>query len=388
MRERRALALYLGSETLLSLGIGMVQYAQPFFYEAHAVGDARIGILFSVNALTGAFVALLLAPLADKLGASVAWKFATLLLAVSYLGMGLMHSYPWWLVTSAFAGAGGALLVSTENVVLSSLTSGTEKAHIFSRFVAMYMFCMGSGSVLAGFLAPHIGFRAVVLMGAAISLIAPCIRVFVRAPDAKSHRAFRVPNRKMLWMSGFSLLFGMAPGLLSQFATLVLKNDYGASTEWTAIVSALAMFMVSVGSATVSPLIRKIRQGPTLAIAFATTAGATAAQSFTPRFFPFAGLYLLRTASASIPQPIIDAAFLRNMEATEFSQMFGLRVFGANVGSAIGTAIGGNLLAHRQLKALLWLSASLFVLAFVYITVLLRIVRRWPPPLDPLKMPQ
>ncbi|MDP9727686.1 MFS transporter [Alicyclobacillus tolerans] len=371
----RPLMLYLGSETLLSLGIGMAQYALPFFYAHQGLTDARIGVLFSINALCGAFVALLLGGVADRLGASKVWKLATLIIVLGYLGIGLGNLQWVYAVCTALAGIGGSLLVSTENVVLSSLTVSSEKAHIFSRFVAMYMFCMGAGNVVAGFLSPILGFRHVLLLGTAIALIAPVIRLFVRAPDAKAHRAFRKPSRRIIWMSGFSFLFGLAPGLLSQFMTLVLHQNFGGSPEAISIVSALAMFMVSIGSATVGPLIRRVREFPTLSMAFALSAGTTAASAWVSGFWSFSGLYLVRTAASSIPQPIVDASFLRFLAETEYAQMFGVRVAGANLGSAVGSWWGGSLLSQRMLQPLLWLSAAFFFVAYVYIMLLLRSMR-------------
>lgn len=369
---KHALTLYFSSEIFLSTGIGITQYALPFYYVAHHATDAVVGMLFATNAICGGLAALFLGPAADKIGASKVWKWSSAMLPISYLLTCFTHTILLWFLTTALAGLSGSMLMSTENVVLSSLTKSREKAGILSRFVAMYMFVMGAGNILSGFLSAAYDYRVALAIGAVVSLCAMPMRFLVRAPDAIAMRAFRLPSRKILAMSGYACLFGTGSALLNQFATLIVHNEFGLSTNVTSWVAAAATFMVSLGSLFVSVLIRRFQRNTTLALSFASSIGITAAMAFTHSPYLFSGLYLARTALTAIPGPIVDATFLDLTPSTEFSQMFGVRVFGTNVGTAAGSSLGGTLLGHHLVSLMTLLSATVFVVAGVYLFAMLR----------------
>lgn len=372
----RPLILYFSSEVLLSTGIGIVMYAQPFYFVAHGASDRTVGLLFAVNALCGGFGALLLAPAADRIGASRVWKMTTALLALGYLLIAATHRETLWMLASILTGLAAALLMSTENVVLSSLSSSREKAGIFSKFVAMYMFVIGAGSIISGWLSDAYGYQTAVVIGALIALFAMPLRVWVKAPDAIAHTAFRRPPARILAMAGYAGMYGLGSAVVNQFATLVVHDRLGMSTHETALVAAGATFMVSLGSLFVATLIRRFRRNATLALSYGASIGLTAGLAFANNSFAYSGLYLARTATSAIPGPIVDAAFLDLTPSTSFSQMFGVRVFGNNVGTAAGSYIGGMLLGRGALVTMGIVSAGAFIAAVVYLFALLRRVSR------------
>ncbi|MDQ0189338.1 MFS transporter [Alicyclobacillus cycloheptanicus] len=373
---KHPLILYFSSEIFLSTGIGIVQYAQPFFYVSHHATDGMVGTLLAVNAICGGLAALLLGPAADRIGASKVWKLSSALLGLGYLLTSLTHTTPLWMLTSALVGLAAALLMSTENVVLSSLSQEREKAGILSKFVAMYMFVIGAGNVLSGWMCAAWGYQSALAAGAVVALCAMPLRWFVKAPDAIAPTAFRAPSRRILAMSGYACLFGMGSALLNQFATLILHNQFSLGTHATSLVSAAATFMVSLGSLMVSMLIRRFRRNTTLALSYLSFIGLTAGLVFTRTPGLFSGLYLARTVTTSIPGPIVDATFLDLTPSTDFSQMFGVRVFGTNVGTAAGSYAGGGLLGHHQVAMISLLSAVTFAVAGAYLFVLLRQLSR------------
>lgn len=374
----RPLTLYFSSEILLSTGIGIVQYAQPFYFVSHGASDTTVGLLFAINALCGGLCALLLGPAADRIGASKVWKVSSGLLAMSYLLMAVTHTLTLWVCASALTGFSAALLMSTENVVLSSLSKTQEKASIFSKFVAMYMFVIGAGSIISGWLSTGFGFQWALVIGALVALLAMPLRVFVKAPDTIAHAAFRRPSRRIMAMAGYAGLFGLGSALLNQFATLIVHNQLGMSTHLTALVAAGGTFMVSLGSLFVSVLIRKFQRNPTLALSFIASIGLALGLAATRSPLAYSGMYLARTATSAIPGPIVDAAFLDLTPSTDFSQMFGVRVFGTNIGTAGGSYLGGALLGSGSLLWIALLSAAAFAIAGGYLFVLLHRIAQHP----------
>jgi|GEM_PF-6732611 len=369
---KRQLALYFSSEFFLSLGIGVVMYAQPFLYKSGGLNDNLVGVLFSISSLFAGVSALLLGPVADWFGASRVFKLSTLLMGVSYAVMGTFHHFWPWTFASALSGVAVGLLMSTENVVLSSLTKGYEKAGVLSKFVSIYMLLISMGTVLAGYLSTRIGYMDTVRVGAAITLTAPLIRSWIQAPDEKSERALRLPSRHVALMSVYAIIIGMAMGILNPFVTLILHNQFRLSNDMTAVVQGLSSVMMSVGAFMVSTLLRQFKYGRTLFMSFALAALATVGMSLGGGPWFFAGGYLLRTVFLTIPGPIVDARFLNLSRESEFSQMFGTRVFGNNAGSAVGNYAGGVLLNHNSLVAILVLSALLMLAAYAYLLFLFR----------------
>ncbi len=373
---RRSLTFYFTSEVFLSFGLGIIFYAQPFFYASIGINDKIIGLLFSVSAIAGGIGALFLGAIADRVGVTRMFKVATGLVGVGYLLLALTHTVAMWLTIAVLCGLAGALLMSTENVVLSTLTKSSEKAGIFSKFVAWYMFLIGCGSVASGFLCTEFGYQRAMLIGACMILVAPLLRFFVHGNDTLARSAFRLPHRRIILMSGYAMLVGLATGLLNPFATLILQTNFHVSTHLTALVSALAIFGVSGGSLLVGILLTWFRSGPTLFASFLLSAGMTFGLAIFGGATTFVSFYLLRSIVSAVPGSIVDAAFLERTEKTEFAQMFGYRVFGMNVGTGLGTFTGGSLLSNHHLSWLLICSGITFIIAYVYLAGLFRRLKR------------
>jgi len=369
---RRSLVFYFSSEIFLSLGVGFVTYAQPFFYRQGGLSDSTIGLLFAVNALAGGVAALLFGSAADRVGASRVFKFSTLTIALSYLLLSVTHSLGAWVTASGLSGLAGAMLMSTENVVLSSLTKGREMASVLSKFVALYTFIIGIGVVTSGILSSSIGYSATIRIGALIALVSPVIRIFVTAPDAKSERLIRIPSGRIWAMSLFAMLFGLSLSFFNPFATLVLHGTFGLSDSSTALISSISLFMMSFGSFLVSALVRRFRQQRTLFFTFVASAVMTLVMILPGNAGGFTAFYLGRTVLTSVPGSIVDAMFLQLTHETEYVQMFGVRVFGTNVGNAAGSYSGGLFLSHSGVAWMLGLSALGLVLTYIYLLWLIK----------------
>ncbi|SFU33168.1 MFS transporter [Alicyclobacillus macrosporangiidus] len=375
----RSLWLYYISEVFLSAGIGGVGFAQPFFFRAQGLDDAHIGLLFATTSFSAGLCGLLLGSVADWLGASRVFKLATLIIPLSYVLTGISQGWAAWLVCAAFTGLGNALLTTTENVVLTSLQRGKERAGVLSRFVALYMGAMGFGAVAGGFLSAWTSYRTALLGAAGVAMAAPVLRAFVRAPDARAPHAFRLPNGRILAMSVYTLLFGIAFGLFNPFATLVLNGVFHAGDRLTSTVSALSTFMISASALAVAGLVRRLRYGNTLALSFGLAAGLTLALSFAGQPLVFSALFLLRAGVMNIPGPLVDAVFLEHTPPTEHAQMFGVRVFGNSLGNAIGSSLGGVVLSTSGHRGMLWASSAMLAAAGGYALWLLRRVTRGAP---------
>lgn len=369
---RRSLVFYFSSEVFLSLGIGFIIYVQPFFYRQGGLSDSTIGLLFAVNALAGGLAALLFGSAADRIGASRVFKVSTLAIALSYLLLSATHSLTAWATASALSGLAGAMLMSTENVVLSSLTKGHEMASVLSKFVALYTFIIGIGVVTSGILSSSIGYPATLRIGALIALVAPLIRIFVKAPDAKSERLIRIPSKRIWAMSLFAMLFGLSLSLFNPFATLVLHGTFRLSDSSTALISSISIFMMSFGSLLVSALVRRFRRERTLFYTFMASIGMTLLMILPGSGAGFTAFYLGRTVLTSVPGSIVDAMFLQLTHETEYVQMFGVRVFGTNVGNAAGSYGGGLFLSHSAIAWMLGLSALGLIVTYLYLLWLIK----------------
>ncbi|WP_067618755.1 MFS transporter [Alicyclobacillus acidiphilus] len=369
---RTAIICYFASELFLSWGIGVVQYAQPFYYASMHIGDQNIGYLFAVNGIFGGLGAFVAGPVADRVGATRLFKLGTLLIGVGAAATAFFYSLPLWFLATAVSGIGGAMLASTENVVLNLLVTGFEKSHLISRFTAFYMVIIGIGAMSAGWLVPKFGLQSTMIIAAVVTLIAPIIRAFVRASDTRRESLRGLPMKLLTQMAVYAVLFGVAGGLFNPFATLLLSERHHASTAVTSIVYAIGLFMVAVGSYLVRPLLRKMRHGSTLVMSYLLSAAFTVAFVAATTTAAFVGLYFLLTIATAIPQPIVDGLFLDAVSPTEFSQMFGTRVFGTRVGNAIGSSVGGGLLKGNHFDWVMLLSAAMFLIAGLYLGMIRR----------------
>lgn len=373
---RRSLILYFVSELWLSVGIGVNNYTQPFLYQWGHMNDARIGLLFAANSLAAGLSALLLGPLCDRVGASVAWKWATLGVGVSYLWTALAHGFGGWLGAAVFGGIANGLLMATENVVLSSLTPADRRAAVLSRFVAFYSLAIAIGMAASGWLCAAFGYRLTMGVAAAITLVSPCIRWFVQAPDARARHAFQLPSWHLVRMGAYSFGVGAAFGLFTPFASLVLRDEFHLSDHTISTISAANLLATSVGAWLVSLCVARLGPVRVMTGAFALAGLGTLGLAAAQGPVPFAALFLLRSACSQAASPVIDSVFLEFTPATAFSQMFGVRVFANTIGNALGSSSAGGLLQGGRLSLSLVLSAAMFALTWGYLYALLRRLRR------------
>lgn len=373
---KKSLVLYFSSEIFLSFGIGVVNYAQPFLYKSAGLNDGLVGVLFSVNSFCAGGAALFLGPMSDKIGASRMFKLATLLMAVAFALLSMFHSFWPWVLTAVVSGIAVGMLMSTENVVLSSLTKGHEKAGVLSKFVSLYMLLISMGIVLSGFLSVSMGFRGAIWVGAGITAVSPAIRFWLKAPDAKSDRLLRLPSKHVALMSLYAVLIGVSMGILNPFMTLLLHNHFLLNNHITSMIQAASTLMVSVGAFFVSSMLKRFRHDRTLFLSFLLAVVFTISMVFVAGPWLFAGGYLFRTVFLTMPGPIVDAAFLDLSHESEFAQMFGTRVFGNNAGSAIGSYAGGAMLNHNLIFGLILGSTAMIVFGYVFLLYLFRKFRR------------
>ncbi|GMA49723.1 hypothetical protein GCM10025857_10800 [Alicyclobacillus contaminans] len=373
---RRNVFLYILSEVFLSFGLGIAWYALPFLYKSAGLSDASIGLLLGTNTAVSGIVGLLLGPMADRIGATRVVKFATLLLGLGYSLTGLVHTEAAWFGTTAINGLGGALLGSTENIVVSQLAEGQNRARVMSRFFAMYTFVIGAGALAAGPMSLYLGYQDTLLTGAVFSLVAPVIRYFVRLEDVRAHRMFKWPSRRLVAMSLYNLLYGIGFGLFNPFATLLLKGQFHLSDSVVAALSAMSTFTAALGGLLVAPLLNLLRPVRSIVLSYAISLLATLGLGWSGNPWTFSLCYLGRTAFNSIPGPIVDATFLEMTSPTEYAQMFGVRIFGNNIGNALGSFTGGYVLTDLGHGTLYLMSAGVFAAALTYLVLLLRVAQR------------
>lgn len=372
MLFRRSLIFYLTSEVFLSVGLGIVSYAQPFYYHQVGQSDAHIGFLFASNAAVAGLSALILGPLADRHGVLKSFKMSTFILPFGYVWMAFTHSMSTLYLTAAMTGLGGALLMSTENVVMSNLLKDYARTSVLSKFVAFYTVAMGAGVVLSGFLCSLIGYEQTMRIGALLAAIAPFIRLFVRVADTRAHTVFWLPSKRLMAMGGYAGLFGIATGVLSPFVTMILKSQFAFSNHSASVVSAVSLFITAFGSYLVVFFLRRFNRSGTLLLGLVGGALITLLLSvlFLPAYFLIA--YFARTLLLSVPGSVVDATFLDLSPPSEYAQMFGIRVFGNSVGSAVGSFVGGILLSSSQTTVTFLISGLVFVASYIYLVILLR----------------
>ncbi|GMA62424.1 hypothetical protein GCM10025859_28640 [Alicyclobacillus fastidiosus] len=138
----------------------------------------------------------------------------------------------------------------------------------------------------------------------------------------------------------------------------------------------MSLFMVSLGSYLVRPMIERMRQQATLFLSFVLSACSTILFIVAMTCAAFVAIYFVVTITTAVPPPIIDAMFLDFVHTSEFSQMFGMRVFGTRVGNAVGSSLGGSLLHGNHYNWLMVVSSGFFLIAYGYLLLVRRPLMR------------
>ncbi len=350
------------------------------------VGFVELGVALSVFNVVSALVQAPLGFAVDRFGARRMLTFGLLLGSVSFLSLGLLHTYYWLLVAMGLAGFANGIYHPADY----SLLSGGIDERKMGRAFSVHTFAGYAGGALApaillGVAAwrddTRLAFAAAGVAGlVAIALLwlptreRPKVDVSARRPAAA--RSGRSSGTKVFTPVVFALTFlfvmlSLSGGSIQNFSVSALLSGYDvplavANGGLTAFMFASAFGVLSGGALAD----RTAHHGTVAAVALALAALLVALIPL----FGIQGYLLVAVLGAAgflfgIIAPSRDMLVRAAAPVGAEGRVFGIVSTGFNIGGAVGPVLFGWLLDSGRPQGIFW-SAVLFMLFTVVISLL------------------
>ncbi|MGI5836971.1 MAG: MFS transporter [Chloroflexota bacterium] len=209
------------------LGFGSVVPALPLYAQSFGVSQSAIGLAISIYGFARFLVNVPTGQLADLMGRRWALVLGEIATIVGNLLCGLAGSYELFLAARFLAGVGGAMVITTSQVILADISTRANRGRTMAVYQGAFLFAIGFGPVPGGFLAEYFGLSAPFFVYSAAGVIAGIV-AFDKIPETKGIREKTEQySSSAMATSHFSLyrqlqaLFSQVGFLLVSFVTFV-----------------------------------------------------------------------------------------------------------------------------------------------------------------------
>jgi MFS family permease len=359
--------------------------AVMMLYVAALGFDARgLGLIFMMNPLSSTLLMIPAGLLADKIGKRPMIVIGT---AAALLGM-----IAFLLADSVETFALAFLLIGVCNAaatvftpLYSSFFEGNDLTRAFSLYGLLNITAMSLGS-LGGFIPPHLvtsmGFTLVeayrvTIIAASILFVIQDLFIYMSALGiyetlSKGFSLFLKSRRVVFKICGIGLLANIAGGLLFSLFPYYLHMKFGvesAALGTLFLVSNLAMATsmgLAAGIAKRIGGLRSITLGVTLSAFFILL------MPISPGFGIMAILYILRSGTGFISDPLLTSLFMRSISEDERSTANSIRMISMNGGGVVAPVLGGAMMEQLGLDSPAYLGGVLMLVVAVLYFLLLR----------------
>ena len=158
------------SPTVTLVIVAIVQFLVPFLISSVGVAlpvigrelnasAVHLGLIITVLALANTAMLLPVGRFADIYGRKRIFIIGTVVIAVSTLGLGLIHSIQLFILLRFLQGIGAAMIIATSFAILTSVFPPQHRGRAMGIVVAMVYMGMSLGPSISGIIVNHLGWR-------------------------------------------------------------------------------------------------------------------------------------------------------------------------------------------------------------------------------------
>jgi len=282
----------VGLGTLVVPFDSSVNVAFPHIIRGFDLAIPSIQWVIIAYTLTYAALTLVFGRVSDMLGYRRIFQMGNVSGAVAFLACAAAPSFGWLLGARVLQGVGAALALSCGPALATSLYPEDQRARILGIYTMMFGIGSALGTVLAGELVQHFGWRAVFWFRAPIALLAFALTWLLPPPAPRGQQTFDA--------QGAALLVLAVTGLLLTLNQLRVVDQ----SPWGCLAAAAVTIMGAVGfirreTTTAQPILDlRFFRDPDFALVTAAHALLNLAAFSTMLLMPF---FLDRFGELSVP---------------------------------------------------------------------------------------
>jgi len=363
---------------------GVFNVVMMLYLAAYGFNAQSLGLIFMMNSLSSTVLMIPAGILADKVGKRPMIIIGTVAAILGVIAFFFANSVETFALSFLLIGVCNAA-AAVFTPLYSSFFEGYDLARAFSLFGFLNIAATSLGSI-GGFIPPYLAssmgftlFEAyrVTMIAAAVLFVLQFVITYISALGvnetlSKGFSLFLKSRAVVLKICGIGLLANVAGGLLFSLFPyyLYMKLGVGSAALGTLfLVSNLAMAM-SKGLA--AGIARRIGGLRSITVGVALSAFFILLMPISPGFGIMAILYVLRSGTGFMSEPLITSIFMRSIGEDEKSTANSIRMISMNAGGIVSPALGGAMMEQLGLDSPAYLGGVLMLVVAALYSLLLR----------------
>lgn len=359
LRLPRPVHLYLFSEMLFGLGVGMAVIFN-FHYLALGFDTTVIGTATACNTIAIALFSYPAGMMTDRLGSKITMLLGGFLLVLGYLSISQADTPLTLYLSTALLGTGMSFVIACEFPYIMSLCERKEDETVaYNLLIAAFSLTISLGQILGTNL-PNIlpvgntMYQTTIYLVVISLLLMWIMRIFLpakskRVADEQANQPKQttwkvIPSRQILIYVLFACFSGIIWNLLGPFENIIMRERFSLSDQNVGYVLAANAFIGFLTSLFVPYLMAKPSRRIFLYSAFAIHLASMLIMGLTVPFYLFALFFYGKGYSALIYTAIIDSSMMKATPDNERGMHSGLRNMTRFILSAGAASFGGYLL--------------------------------------------
>ena len=373
LKEHRNIVFLLIASSIGAFPWGYMAILQSIYLSILGFTSEQIGLLFTINGLTGASLAIPFGMLADKIGKKRMLIFSNLLFITEFIIYYSRISYLDFIIASALGGLSFASFNSPWTALFADELEGKNKEKFYSISASLSSIVFTAGSFMAA--TPDIlitaysfttlyAYRIMFLIGVLAGVISLLSVIPVYEPPIHETREKSLVPRKsfrMILKFGIpSALVGFGAGFIIPLFSLWFYLRFGLGGLVLGPLFGITDLLISIAYL-IAPLVSR-RIGPvyTIVVSEGLATIMLILIPFMDNFLIVAVLYILRNILMNVTNPIQTALFMDLVDPKERAAANSILSAFWNIPNSASPYLGGYLMENVSL------SLPFFVCGFFY----------------------
>jgi DHA1 family multidrug resistance protein-like MFS transporter len=386
---------FIATETLLGIGIGMLNLILNLHFLAIGLDPRDIGEITSAGTLTMGLISFPSGSLVTKFGRKTMLVAGLGLMAAAYAGFGLGRGKPDMLLAQTCWSTGLTFLVNSEiQLLFQYCADKRQERQAYSLLFAVFTLFTGIGTLLGGYLPRWLGgvssvYQFTFYFGAAFTALSALLRgLLLPSGCAKEEREPQSLQqakasggsgslRRLLTLSVSIFLIGFAFNMAGPYLNVIIQYRYGWPDERVSLLLCGVGVSLFAGSLLMPLVLERFGSRKAFALMFAVNVVLVLMLALPIGAAAFSGVLLLRGGCFTMLNNMIDSETMSAIEEHERNRFAGLRTVFRSAGSSLAAYAGGAVLEARETKLPFALTGLSLLIGWVWlVAAALPIMRR------------
>lgn len=381
-----AVMRFVATETMLGIGIGVLNLILNLHWLAIGLGPQQIGEITSAGTIAMGLVSFPSGYLVSKFGRKTMLVAGIALMAVAYAGFGFGHSQMEMLAAQLGWSTGLTFLVTSEiQLLFQYCTDKRQETQAYALLFAVFTLFTGIGTLIGGFLPRWLGgatsvYQYTFYAGAAFIALGALLRALLLpaaaaektqpAAEPAAHINSTVASgstRRLLTLSVSIFLIGFTFNMAGPFLNVIIQYRYGWTDEQVSLLLSGVGVALFCGSLFMPVVLERLGSRKAFAAMFAANVLLVFVLALPIGAAAFSALLVLRGGFFMLLNNMIESETMSVVDERERNRFAGMRNVFRSAGSALSAFIGGAVLEAKNTELPFALTGLSLLLGWIWL---------------------